>query len=404
MADLVADIDGPPMTERAWRAGQRSRRRRAVGTAVAGVLLVGAGVAVADAVLSERSVSREANGGIRDATPSAGPPAALAPAPGEPRVQTGPERAAVAGLPTLPTRFAALSSPPSSAEALSARPVSRIVAAVQAGDGPVLVLGQDGRWRQADNGLDLPPDQDGNRPPWLVSTSISPDGRRLALVHGAGLLLIDATTGEHRLLPVPGSFGRIDNMLWLPDGDRVAVSGDSGAGVVSTRDGSFESTEDPLHNLAVSRPGEPAVYLDPAALVVQDARTTVRRMYGTGARIVFDEWYGGGWVNGSSAVSAGFLGGREHDGEQATLVVDVTTARVTHLLTIPRGRPPAIRSNGCCAALGWLDDKTVLLRDGGQVLAWRYTSGAVYRVARLPGTTAQGADPGYDTTIALAQP
>ena len=44
----------------------------------------------------------------------------------------------------------------------------------------------------------------------------------------------------------------------------------------------------------------------------------------------------------------------------------------------------------------------MLLRDGGHVLAWRLTSGAVYRVARLPGSTSQGADPGYDIAIALA--
>jgi hypothetical protein len=71
---------------------------------------------------------------------------------------------------------------------------------------------------------------------------------------------------------------------------------------------------------------------------------------------------------------------------------------------LPFGTPSATRSNGCCATLGWLDEQTVLLRDGGQVLAWRFTTGAVYRVARLPATTAQGSDPGYDTAIALAAP
>lgn len=42
--------------------------------------------------------------------------------------------------------------------------------------------------------------------------------------------------------------------------------------------------------------------------------------------------------------------------------------------------------------------------DHPEAYAWRFTSGTVYRVAQVPGTTTQGADPGYDATIALAQP
>jgi hypothetical protein len=220
------------------------------------------------------------------------------------------------------------------------------------------------------------------------------------LAQGNGLLLIDATTGNRRTLPVPGTIGRVDSLLWLPDGDGVAVSGDGGAGVVSTTDGSFRGTEDPVHERAVSPAGDPVVHVTASELVVQDAGATVRRKYETGGQVTLDEWYGDGWVSGPRAARTGFLG----DGDQATFVIDVATARFTHALVLPSGAPPAVRSNGCCATLGWLDEQTVLLRDGGQVLAWRFTSNAVYRVARLPGTTAQGADPGYDAAIALAQP
>jgi hypothetical protein len=387
LAELVADVDSPPMAQQAWRAGQRSRRKRlVVGLAVAGVLVAGAGAAVAEGGLVRRGMSPgpNANDRVRSPAPSA-------PASAGPRVQVGPERAGVADLPLLPTRFAALSGPPAKAEPLSGRPVSRIVAVVQPGNGPVLVLGQDGAWREADRRPGLS----------LASTSVSPDARRLVLAQDNGLLLIDATTGSRRLLAVPGTVGRIDSFLWLPDGDRVAVSGDAGAGVLSTKDGSYRSTEDPMHDLAVSRPGDPQTRLTASELVVQDAGATARRRYGTGDQGELDQWYGAGWVNGSMAARTGFL----NNGEvQATLVIDVATARVTHLLALPFGTAPAVRSNGCCATVGWLDKQTVLLRDGGHVLAWRITSGTVYRVARLPGTTTQGADPGYDTTIALAQP
>jgi hypothetical protein len=220
------------------------------------------------------------------------------------------------------------------------------------------------------------------------------------LAQDGGLVLVDATTGDRRVLSVPATFGRIDGLLWLPDGDRVAVSGDRGAGVLSTVDGSYSSTEDRVWELAVSRPGDPVVQLATSELVVQEAGATVTRRYGTGRQVVLDDWYGAGWVNGSLVASTGFLG----DGDQATSVIDVATARVTHLLAFATGASPSARSNGCCATLGWLDEETVLLRDGGLLLAWRFTSGAVYRVAQLPGTSAQGTAPGYDTAIALAQP
>jgi hypothetical protein len=329
LADLVADVDSPPMTQRAWRAAQRSRRqRRVVAVAVAGVLLVGAGATVADGGLVRRLTSPgpDVTGATHNGSSSVSPPAPSAPTPGDPRVQAGPEPAAVADLPLLPTRFAALSGLPSSAKALSGNPVSRIVAAVQPMNGPVLVLGQDDAWREADRGLGVAPDEDGKRGSSLISTSISPDARRLVLVQSGGLLLIDATTGNRRLLPVPGTFDRIDNLLWLPDGERVAVSGDRGAGVVSTTDGSYSSTEDRVWELAVSRPGDPVVQLTASELIVQDGGATIRRRYGTGDQVVLDDWYGAGWVNGSLVAHSGFLDNGE---EQATSVIDLATARVT---------------------------------------------------------------------------
>ena len=402
LGDLVAAVDRPSMAQRAWRDAHRSRRRRVVGGAVAGVLLVGVGAAVVDGGFVPRLLSpgTDAPGAVQDGSSGVSPPAPLPPAPGEPFVQEGPEPAGVADLPQLPTRLDALSRLPSSAEALSANPVSRIVAAVQQVNGSVLVLGEDGAWREVDRGFGGPPGGDGN-PAWsLASTSISPDARKLVLTRDGGLVLIDATTGQHRLLSVPATFGRIDGLIWLPDGERVAVSGDRGAGVLSMVDGSYSSTEDRVWELAVSHPGDPVVHLAASELVVEQAGATVRREYGTGRRVVLDDWYGAGWVNGTLVASTGFLG----DGDQATSVIDVANARVTHLLGFATGAPPSARSNGCCATLGWLDEQTVLLRDGGQVLAWRFTSSVVYRVARLPETSAQGTASGHDTAIALAQP
>lgn len=403
LTDLVADIDSPPMAQQAWRAGRRSRRRRfVVAMAVAGVLLVGAGAAVADPGLVRRlpGPGTDANVGSHDASSSVSPPAPSPSAPAAPRLQAGPERAAVADLTLLPTRFAALSEPPATAVPLSGNPVSRIVAAVQRRNGPVLVLGQNGAWREADRGPGGASNQGGSPGLSLTSTSISPDARRLVLLRGDGFLLIDATTGDRRMVSVPGTVGRVDSIVWLPDGASVAVAGDHGAVLVSTRDGSYHGTEEPVHDQAVSPPNGPVVQLTASDLVTKEAGASVRRGYGTGNQVTLDEWYGAGWVNGSLAARTGFL----DDGEQGTFVIDVTTAVLTHVLALPSGAAPAVRSHGCCAVLGWLDKQTVLLRDGGQVLAWNITSSAVNSVARLPGSTTQGSDPGYDTAIALAQP
>jgi len=384
LADLVADVDSPPMTQRAWRAGRRSRRQRiAVTGAVGAVLLVGAGVAVVERGLT----AGLAPAGPTAATTSAPPPPAFA----DPRVEVGPLRAAVGGLPAMSVQVSALSRIPSSAQALSGNPMSKIVAAAQPANRPVLALGNDGAWREVDGVPATPPLS-------LTSASISPDARRLALLRGDGLLLVDATTGDCRTLSVPATFGRIDELTWMPDGESVAVSGDSGSGVVSTIDGSYRPTG-ARPGLAVGGPGDPVVQLTKSELV-QDAGAGERQAYKTGDKIALSDWYGPGWVNNSVVASTWFLG----DAEQAVVLISATTAQVTHVLTLPTGAAPAVRSNGCCTTLGWLDDQTVLLRDGGQVLAWRFTTGTVSRVAQLPGTATRGADPAYDTVIATAQP
>jgi hypothetical protein len=71
---------------------------------------------------------------------------------------------------------------------------------------------------------------------------------------------------------------------------------------------------------------------------------------------------------------------------------------------LPIGGPGRSRSNGCCATLGWLDAQTVLLRDGGRLLAWQpgRPGSDLSTVARLPGSSDTGADAGYDIALALA--
>ena len=143
--------------------------------------------------------------------------------------------------------------------------------------------------------------------------------------------------------------GSSADLAWLPDGEHIAVSGDNGSGVLSTIDGSYRPAGDTMFGLAVSEPGEPVVQMATSELV-QDAGTGERQTYVTGEEVKLKGWYGAVWVSNSMVARTSFLA----DGEQAIALIDLATARVTHVLTLPTGATPDVRSNGCCATLGWL--------------------------------------------------
>jgi hypothetical protein len=102
----------------------------------------------------------------------------------------------------------------SDAVPLSADPVRRaVLALVPRGDSlsaddrwtTIYVLGDDGGWRRVDV-PDLAPTRDEGGYQWfaMVETSLSPDGTRLALPQPNRLIVVDLTTGTHRIYPAPG--------------------------------------------------------------------------------------------------------------------------------------------------------------------------------------------------------
>lgn len=350
--EIVADVDAPPLARAAWAGAARVRRRRRVAAAAAATVVV-AGV-VPLFVQTRDGTSFPA----RPVTP----PTAGRTTPDDgatPQAQLGPERAQVPALPALQTPLADLGTLPGSAVELAEEPAPRLLAAAQRPGGPVLVLGMDHRWRQVGTPA-------GDRP-LLSPTSISNDGTRLALSQPGYLVLVDVRTGRLRRLTVTGPMARsAEPVSWLGD-EEVRVGEGADQVVLSVADGT-------------QRPGD--------VNALRDGRA-VR------------QWYSGPWPNGDRIAVTGF---RQGDDAQVVAVLDAATGRVQHLLDLPYGTPQAARSNGCCATLGWLDAETVLLRDGGCVLAWRPESGAVLRIARLPGTSTEGADPGYDITLAVSPP
>jgi hypothetical protein len=294
----------------------------------------------------------------------------------------------VDALPVLSSPLAALSSVPATATALTAAPLPRVVAAVQRGDGPVLVLGPGNEWRAVTGGA-------------LSSDAVAPEGRRLALVQSEGVRVVDVSTGADRLLAVPRStISRIDSMRWLADGKHIAVGGDSGSVLLSVADGRITPLDGLAHELAVGRSGDPLVRVTTTALVTvsKDGRQ-IRRAFGTGEDVELNAWDGTARQSGGRVAQTAFL--RRND-EQAVAVIDLADGRVTDLLTLDFGPRESARSYGCCETLGWSGEQIVLLRDGGFVLAWRPAAGKLYQVARLAGTATGGLDPGSEVRVAIA--
>lgn len=391
---LVSDVDTPSLARTAWTRAGRVRRRRRVAAAAGAFTLVTAGIMTAVSGISTPAPTTAVPAAPTTAptapttapTAAPGPTAAgtvtRTPAPAAdwsgPRLQVAPAPTDLDSLPSLDTPLAALSRVPDSAPALSDAPVSPVVAAVQRGDGPVLVLGPGGRWRRVDE----TPASPGPGLARLTSGSVSPDGHVLALYEADGIVLIDTTTGVDRYLPVTGPVSRAPwSGTWFPDGDRILVTGDAGTAVLSTTDGTMRVLEgrEYLH-LVRGGPGEPPTELSATQLVVHEVGApAIVVPLATAGTPPLRDWYGVGHLDSGRVAMSGFTGGNR---AQAVGMVEVATGRVTDLLQLSYDG----RSQGCCPTLGWLDGDTVLLRDGAHLLAWRPLAAAapLLRVADLP--------------------
>jgi hypothetical protein len=382
MHDLVAEVGGPPMARTAWAKSVRIRRRRRVlAVMTAGTLVAGTTFALVGALGPDRSAKPD--------LASAAPPSTASTAvPGEPRILLAPDRNEVAALPSFASPLAELSRVPTAATALTDSPLKRAVAAVQRDTGPIFVLGPGNAWRSVLGGA-------------LTSDAISPDGRELALVQSAGIRLVDVATGAGRVLAVPESAtSRIDSIRWLATGDQIAVGGDAGSVLLTVTDGQITPLHGPAHEIAAGQSEDPLVRVTATALVSgSEAGRQTRREFGTGADVELGSWSGTARQSGGRVAQTAFL---RPDDTQAVAVIELASGRVTDLLRLEFGGPEAPRSYGCCETLGWSSNQTVLLRDGGSVLAWSPAVRKLYRVAQLPGTSIRGADTSDQVRVALA--
>ncbi len=218
-AELVESIDLPQtdVAESAWDDGRRRVRRLRGGLAAGAASLAVASV-VGIVVLT---------GGDHHAAPAPGPaPTTSAPTPTgirtAPVVQRlwlhGRWRSEVADLDF--GRIPGSAGPPR----LSSDPVARAALALGADANRVLVLGEDGRWRQVDvPGLVWARHARGYTDLSLRPTSMSPDATHLALPQPNALVVVDLAEGTSRRFEVGGRFNI--NVTWVDD-SHVLVDGE----------------------------------------------------------------------------------------------------------------------------------------------------------------------------------
>jgi len=216
---LVEDEPAPTgrMAVEAWAAARSMRTRRAVAAAVALVMLL------CFAALGPRDPTVR-----RDALPI--PTRDPVPA----GVTVLPPFTLLGGLwpreTPLPVQ---LPVDPEMAAGLSASPVAAAVAVLRQDPRPLLVVAADGSARRVDD-----PAIAGAR---LLPTSLSPDGRRVALLTPEAVRVIDVTTGRVRSIAVAQTATR--TLAWR-DARTVLVPGPGGAAQVNVDTGAVSAVPD----------------------------------------------------------------------------------------------------------------------------------------------------------------
>jgi hypothetical protein len=286
--------------------------------------------------------------------------------------------------------FAALSRPaPARVPSLSEQPAHNVLAAIQAGRSSPLVLGDDGRWRAVPLTQTIVRSVDGNEGRALTNSAISPDSTRLAFPQEDAVLIVDSATGTPRRYEVPG---RNTDVAWLPDG-RVVVDSGTAFALLDPGTGRVQRVQTPHHPLATGDADVPLTEFAATELILRDAdgRVSARRDLSVALLDSGGDLHGPSWTRAGRVTRNGFLSG-SYNHDSAVLVADLASGRVSDVLRL------SDRGYDCCTTLGWLDDTTVLLRDGGHVLGWDISRRTLQRVADLP----QWGATGNEVTIALS--
>jgi hypothetical protein len=373
----------PDLADAAWAAGLRVRRRRRRTVLISMVLVLVALLVV--------SITIEVgSGGNADITPDRLPTNApdyiapagqiagmdywVAPPPGSERF-----------LDQLDTLLGDRLALPDKVNRLADHKLDKVAAVVLVKNGEgyqPLLLGSDASWSQADVSLVSV----GGASP-LSSGAISPDGRTVAFPQPGQLVTVNASTAKIDDYSLPS--GDFRSVSWLPDAQRVLVSGPGVAYRVVVGEG--RDGEQPVIRINGAK--------DPEAITApfRIDSGAVRRYLDTG------QWTEGSkltlpvrsWV-GQTFSSVGtvarlFVAGKlpqvpemvsQPQGVAAISTYRSVPSRLL-MLDDPLTGSGDVREPGCCAVLGWYDEQNLLLQVQGWVLAWDLVSGRVRRVTEL---------------------
>lgn len=264
----------------------------------------------------------------------------------------------------------------------------------------ILFYGDDGHWRllrMEDLGL---PDS-----AWFADTygsgTLSPDGRWWIAPSQLGVILLDLSTAESKVLALPGNETQ-GELEWIP-GEAAFVAmtyrGRKDFGFeVSVRDGKATRTPFLPHHVGYEPDGTPL---------------SMQNVGGGKARLV--EWSGRRRVERFVAPTPGPGRGRGPFGVIATTgrvantaswLADSYNRNTVTVVDSETGTVQAVlehrqRTSSVEVYLGWLDPETFLLKTRTHVLAWRPDEQRMYRVMNVP----EGPKDLYWTvSVALPQP
>jgi hypothetical protein len=356
-----------------WERARRTIRRR---------LLIGAGAA---GVLAVIAVCQRGKGGDTASSETTEVRPTTLPSGAE----LGPDKfGALVSIPGVPPQIAV---PTGDFPLLTADPVRRamlLMAVSRTDTSPIVVLGDDGRWRK----VNLAPALTAL---WLHAGALSPDGLRAAFGTSTGTTVVDLTTGqaqEYSATPEP------TRPVWL--GPRHLVLGVKNLLDVTTGQTSAFPTrpDDVLTPRHADPVGDPATRLiellsvgEPATAAARIRRWTqagtevVTQLNGPLAELI-GPWRGGGFgYGGDDGLLARLcMTTAAYNVGAASAVVAVIrpkTARVERTLLIDPNQSGSVR------LLGFADEKHVLLslvvQGAQQVVSWDLAAGGVNLAATV---------------------
>jgi hypothetical protein len=274
-------------------------------------------------------------------------------------------------------------------------PPARAVLLAQRGDGPLLVVDEDGRTSAVDA------DELGGAR--ALESSLSPDGALAAIPARDGVLLVDIGRGTVRKLAsaVPGPTTFRPTLTWRgPTTLLVAQAGDTVLLDVTADRATRVPGLTGVHTVVQQgraaglaellpvgpEPGQPAMLRAWAGLTGATLTGTAQNREVTGAAWL-GGWLGAGWANGSLVVRASVadalrLPPTAGTPTRALVALDLTDGRMVSALAVVE---PGVNA----AVLGWLDGRTALVllerAPAALLIGWNVTGRSFALVATIDG-------------------